>query len=78
MRLIDCMLKGHVRVPVFGAGITRFKNGFEDIDINESLRIMIWTFKISKIKFAYPAKLTIIVHDDLLSQVNLYELKENE
>ncbi|WP_155970401.1 macro domain-containing protein [Streptococcus ruminantium] len=67
-----------VTVPVFGAGITRFKNGFEDIDINELLRIMIWTFKISKIKFAYPAKLTIIVHDDLLSQVNLYELKENE
>lgn len=67
-----------VTVPVFGAGITRFKNGFEDIDINELLCIMIWTFKISKIKFAYPAKLTIIVHDDLLSQVNLYELKENE
>ncbi|MGT2907808.1 macro domain-containing protein [Streptococcus dentiloxodontae] len=67
-----------VTVPVFGSGITRFKNGFEDIDINELLRIMIWTFKISKIKFAYPAKLTIIVHDDLLSQVNLYELRENE
>ena len=67
-----------VTVPVFGSGITRFKNGFEDIDINELLRIMIWTFKISKIKFAYPAKLTIIVHDDLLNQVNLYELRENE
>ena len=39
---------------------------------------MIWTFKISKIKFAYPAKLTIIIHNDLLSQVNLYELRENE
>lgn len=67
-----------VIVPVFGSGITRFKNGFEDIDINELLRIMIWTFKISKIKFTYPAKLTIIIHNDLLSQVNLYELKENE
>ena len=67
-----------VTVPVFGSGITRFKNGFEDIDINELLRIMIWTFKVSKIKFAYPAKLTIIVHNDLLNQVNLYKLKENE
>ena len=67
-----------VTVPVFGAGITRFKKGFEDIDIDELLRIMIWTFKISKIRFAYPAKLTIIVHDDLLSKVNLYELRENE
>ena len=67
-----------VTVPVFGSGITRFKNGFEDIDINELLRIMIWTFKISNIKFAYTAKLTIIVHNDLLNQVNLYKLKENE
>ena len=67
-----------VTVPVFGAGITRFKNGFEDIDINELLRIMIWTFKISKIKFAYPAKLTIIIHDGIVDKVNLYDLKEDE
>lgn len=67
-----------VTVPVFGAGITRFKNGFEDIDINELLRIMIWTFKISKIKFAYPAKLTIIIHDGIVDKVNLYDLKEHE
>lgn len=67
-----------VSVPVFGAGITRFRNGFEDIDINELLQIMVWTFKVSKIKFTYPAKLQIIVHEDLLKKVNLYELKENE
>lgn len=67
-----------VSVPVFGAGITRFRNGFEDIDINELLQIMVWTFKVSKIKFTYPAKLQIIIHDDLLKKVNLYELKENE
>jgi len=67
-----------VTVPVFGDGITRFKNGFEDIDINELLRIMIWTFKVSKIKFAYPAKLTIMIHKNKIKQVNLYELKEKE
>ena len=67
-----------VSVPVFGAGITRFRNGFEDIDINELLQIMVWTFKVSKIKFTYPAKLQIIIHEDLLKKVNLYELKENE
>ena len=67
-----------VTVPIFGAGITRFKNGFEDIDINELLQIMIWTFKISKIKFVYPAKLTILIHESKIKQVNLYELKENE
>lgn len=67
-----------VSVPVFGAGITRFRNGFEDIDINELLQIMVWTFKVSKIKFAYPAKLQIIIYEDLLKKVNLYEIKENE
>ena len=56
----------------------RFRNGFEDIDINELLQIMVWTFKVSKIKFTYPAKLQIIIHEDLLKKVNLYELKENE
>lgn len=67
-----------VSVPVFGSGITRFKNGFEDIDVNELLQIMIWTFKVSKIKFSYPAKLQIIIYDELLKKVNLYELKKSE
>lgn len=67
-----------VTVPVFGSGITRFKNGFEDIDINELLKIMIWTFKVSKIKFAYPAKLTIIIYSELMDKVNLYDIKESE
>ncbi|TLG71089.1 macro domain-containing protein [Culicoidibacter larvae] len=67
-----------VTVPIFGAGITRFKNGFEEISIEELLKIMVWTFKISKIKFAYPAKLTILVHEDLIDRINLYEIKESE
>ena len=64
-------------IKLFGLQV-QTENGFEDIDINELLRIMIWTFTVSEIKFAYPAKLTIIVHNDLLNQVNLYKLKENE
>lgn len=67
-----------VTVPIFGSGITRFKNGFEDININELLKIMVWTFKISKIKFVYPAKLTIIIPEGRLKEINLFEIKENE
>lgn len=67
-----------VSVPVFGSGITRFRGGFEDIDDNELLNIMIWTFKISKIKFKYPAKLTIVIHEKKIDQINLFKLKELE
>lgn len=67
-----------VTVPIFGSGITRFKGGFEDIDDNELLNIMIWTFKISKIKFEYPAKLSIIIHDKKIDQINIFKLKELE
>lgn len=67
-----------VSVPIFGSGITRFKGGFEDIDDNELLNIMIWTFKVSKIKFEYPAKLTIIIHEKKIDKINLFKLKELE
>ncbi|MFW5413085.1 macro domain-containing protein [Aerococcus urinaeequi] len=67
-----------VNVPVFGSGITRFKNGFEDIDDNELLDIMIWTFKVSKIKFKYPAKLTIVIHEKKIDKMDIFKLKEME
>lgn len=67
-----------VSVPIFGSGITRFKGGFEDIDDNELLNIMIWTFKISKIKFKYPARLSIIIDDKKINKINVFKLKELE
>ncbi|HCU0712586.1 TPA: hypothetical protein OUF27_002923, partial [Enterococcus faecalis] len=42
-----------VTVPIFGSGITRFKGGFNDIEINELLNIMLWTFRISGTRFKY-------------------------
>ena len=62
-----------VSVPIFGSGITRFKGGFENIDDNELLNIMIWTFKISKIKFKYPARLSIIIDE---KKIKLKELEK--
>lgn len=67
-----------VSVPVFGSGITRFRNGFEDISESELISIMIWTFKISKMKFAYPAFLKIIIHESKIDKINLYKLKDEE
>lgn len=62
----------------FAPGITRFKDGFENIDDNELLNIMIWTFKISKIKFKYPAKLSIIIDEEKINKINIFKLKELE
>lgn len=67
-----------ISVPIFGPGITRFKDGFENIDDNELLNIMIWTFKISKIKFKYPAKLSIIIDEEKINKINIFKLKELE
>ncbi|EWC93460.1 hypothetical protein HMPREF1492_0872 [Atopobium sp. BS2] len=67
-----------VSVPIFGSGITRFKGGFKDIDDNELLNIMIWTFKLSKIKFKYPAKLSIIIDEKKINKINILKLKELE
>ncbi len=67
-----------VSVPIFGSGITRFRGGFEDVDDNELLNIMIWTFKISKIKFKYPARLSIIIDDKKIDKINIFKLKELE
>ena len=66
-----------VTVPIFGSGITRFKGGFNDIEINELLNIMLWTFRISGTRFKYPAKLTIIVYGDLFKKIDLFGLQED-
>lgn len=59
-----------VTVPVFGSGITRIKE-HKNISDEELLKIMLWTFRISEMRFRYPAKLTIVIHKDKINQVNL-------
>lgn len=63
-----------VSVPVFGSGITRIKE-HKNIADEDLLEIMLWTFKLSETKFKYPAKLTIVIHKDKISQINLFKLK---
>lgn len=63
-----------VSVPVFGSGITRIKE-HKNIGDEDLLEIMLWTFKLSEMKFKYPAKLTIVIHKDKISQINLFKLK---
>lgn len=66
-----------VSVPIFGSGITRIKE-HKNISDEELLKIMLWTFKLSEMKFKYPAKLTIVIHAAKINQVNLFDLKSIE
>ncbi len=63
-----------VTVPIFGSGITRIK-GHKRINDEELLKIMLWTFRVSEMRFKHPAKLTIMIHKDKISQINLFDLQ---
>ena len=62
-----------VAIPLMGAGITRFK----DVDVSEQelLELLIWSFKVSRVKFRHPAKVTIVIHESMKDKINFYELK---
>ncbi|ELT7558889.1 hypothetical protein R9Y29_004273 [Salmonella enterica] len=64
----------NVSVPIFGSGITRIK-GHKNISDEDLLKIMLWTFRISEMRFNYPAKLTIVIHEKKINQINLFDLK---
>jgi hypothetical protein len=63
-----------VSAPIFGSGITRIK-GHKTISDEDLLKIMLWTFRISEMRFKYPAKLTIVIHQDKIDIINLLDIK---
>lgn len=62
-----------VAVPLMGSGITRFKDA--QVSEQELLEILIWSFKVSRVKFRYPAKVTIVIHKSMKDKINFYNLK---
>lgn len=65
-----------VFVPLLGTGITTHKDF--DATPHQLLEVMLWTFKISKVKFKEPSKITILIHESKLSKINFYKIKEIE
>lgn len=63
-----------VSTPIFGSGITRIK-GHKTIRDEDLLKIMLWTFRISEMRFKYPARLTIVIHKDKIDKINLLDIK---
>ncbi|MBF3653966.1 hypothetical protein ISF86_29935 [Burkholderia pseudomallei] len=63
-----------VSVPIFGSGITRIKE-HKNISDEDLLKIMLWTFRISEMRFKYPAKLTIVIHAGKMDRINLLDIR---
>lgn len=63
-----------VSTAIFGSGITRMKR-HKNISDEDLLKIMLWTFRISEMRFKYPAKLTIVIHKGKIDQINLLDIK---
>lgn len=63
-----------IALPILGSGITRIKDKIS-ITEQELLEIMIWTLKISQVKFSYPSEIHIIIRNDLKNKINLNKLK---
>ncbi|EHS54840.1 macro domain-containing protein [Paenibacillus sp. Aloe-11] len=75
---IDRVYAGRtVALPVLGSGITRFR-GYENILDQELLELIIWTFKVSRIKFTFPSKVKIVVWQKKQEKINLLALKDLE
>lgn len=67
----------NVSVPIFGSGITRIKE-HKNISDEDLLKIMLWTFRISEMRFKYPAKLCIVIHKDKIDKINLLDIKSSK
>lgn len=63
-----------VSTAIFGSGITRIR-GHRNISDEDLLKIMLWTFRISEMRFKYPAKLTVVIHEDKMDRINLLDIK---
>lgn len=71
---VDIVYAGRtVVVPLLGSGITRFQE-YNMVSEQELLELLIWSFKVSRIKFKHPAHVSIIIHESTKHKINFYKL----
>lgn len=72
---IDDLYAGRtVIITLFGSGITRLENGL--ITNDQILKIVLWTFKLRRIKFTKPAKFIILLNSETNKKINYFKLKD--
>lgn len=75
---IDIVYAGRtVTIPLLGSGITRFKE-YNMVSEQELLELLIWSFKISRIKFTHPSHVSIVIHESKKDKINFYRLRSVE
>lgn len=68
-----------VVIPLFGAGITRFRGAESDmISDQKLLEMILWSFRASRIKFAHGSRLKIMLSVRKRDKINLHALKALE
>jgi hypothetical protein len=73
---VDIIYSGRsISIPLLGSGITRFKE-YNMVSEQELLELLIWSFKVSRIRFTYPSQVSIIIHESIKDKINFYNLKE--
>jgi hypothetical protein len=71
---LDVFYQGqNISLPLLGAGITRFKD--YNMSEQELLELIIWSFKISNIRFGYNSKISIILNESIKDKIDLYKLE---
>ena len=74
---VDRIYSGNsIVIPLLGSGIARLK-GYEMISRQELLQILIWSYKISKVKLAYSANITFVIHESDIDKIDFYGIKES-
>lgn len=75
---VDIIYGGRtVVVPLLGSGMTRFKE-YDMVSEQELLELLIWSFKVSRIKFKHPAHVCIVIHKSSKDKINFYKLRSVE
>lgn len=73
---IDNLYDGNtVVITLFGNGRTRLDDGTK-YQPQELLKIILWTFKLRKLKFEMPDKLVILIDSKANSKIDYFHLKE--
>lgn len=65
-----------IEIPLLGSGIIRFSNIGNRISNQELLEHMLWSLKISRVKFNYPSKIKIILNCESLDEIDLFRINE--
>lgn len=65
-----------IALPLLGSGITRHKD-FNATN-QELLEVILWSFKISKVKFREPSKVRILIRENLIEDIDFNMLREFE